>query len=100
MAASKKGVMERGPGTISTIELRQLLTLILDNPQANLCIRIRLMGQMWRPNFMRVMMLTDNGVMLNDEIEGRVYSITNLNDIAQFELDGKLQGYEPHCHYQ
>jgi hypothetical protein len=99
MAAESKRIMESETGTISTTELKQLLILLSDNPGANVCVRIRLMGEMWRPNFMRVLMLTANGVILNDEVEGRVYSIAHLSNIMQFELDGKIRGYEPNFHY-
>lgn len=90
---------EKQIGLISTTQLKQLITLILDNPRENICIRPRLIGEMWRPNFMRVLMLNGKGVVLNDEIQGKAFSITYFSDIVQFEIDGRFQNYEPHFHY-
>jgi hypothetical protein len=48
---------------------------------------------------MRVVLLTEEGVTLEDEKKGKPFIITNLSDVMQFELDQSLFQYEPHYHY-
>ena len=48
---------------------------------------------------MRVVLVIDERVTLEDEKEGKLFIIKNLNDVMQFELDQRLFQYEPHHHY-
>ena len=54
---------------------------------------------MWYQNFVRVLKVTEQGIILNDEIKNRLYSLPDLSSIIQFELDGSIYGFEPHFHY-
>ena len=79
-------------GVVSTTQLRLLLTRLLDNPQSNVCIRTRCLGEMWSPNFTRVLMLTDKGVLiLNDEVLVKAVIIPFVRDIIQFENRSTLR---------
>ena len=50
-------------------------------------------------NFMKITLVTDMGVILNDEIATRMVTIRNLNDVIQFEIDNGFQKYQPHFHF-
>lgn len=92
--------MSKKAGVVTTTELKQLLTRLVDNTLLGVCIRTRCVGEMWHPNFMRVLMLTDKGVViLNDEIQRRAIIIPYVRDIIQFELDQRFEAYQPHFHY-
>jgi hypothetical protein len=83
---------------ISTLELRGLMVLIAENVY-DVCIRYRLLGQMWQPNFMRVIRVTENGMVLQDEVNNKMISVPNLEMIVQFELDGSVHSFQPNFHY-
>jgi hypothetical protein len=83
---------------ISTLELKRLLALMADNPYS-ICFRYRCVGDMWQPNFMRVMGVTDKGVVLKDIPRNKIISVPDLKMIMQFELDGSLHGFAPNFHY-
>jgi hypothetical protein len=84
---------------ISVLELRKLLYELRDR-KPNVCIRYRKLGQMWKPNFMRVIEVNERGaIFFDDMIEEFVY-LADLEDIIQFELDIRYQAYEPHFHYE
>lgn len=84
---------------IPEIELRRLLYELRDR-RPDICIRFRLLGEMWQSNHLRVIKLTDRGVVLFDEAEGKVYVINDLRNVMQFELDQIFQQYQPHFHYE
>jgi len=84
--------------SISVIELRQLLYGILDD-HSYVCIRFRLLGEMWKSNFLRVIMISENGAMFKDERTNETIDITDLNNLMQFEIDGRFRQFQPHFHY-
>ena len=84
---------------ISSTELKQLFARILDT-RSSVCIRTRQLGEMWHPNFLRLLLITKTGVIiLNDEVERRAITILRAEDIIQFEIDQKFENYNPHFHY-
>lgn len=83
---------------VAVLELRRLL-IELKEHRPDICIRYRLMGQMWAQNFSRVIEVSDRGVLLHDEHSNRHVSISDLSKIMQFELDKSFQSYQPHNHY-
>jgi hypothetical protein len=91
--------MVKNSQILSVQHLRMLLTSIVDN-KLEVCIRFRLLGQMWQPNHMRVLKLTETGVILNDELRNKMITIPDLTQVMQFELDSSLYQYEPHNHYE
>ena len=82
----------------SIAALKRLLTSIADAPHASL-FRYRLMGEMWQSGFMDVLQVSGTGVLLNDRNKGKHVLLTDLKNIAQFELDSAHSSYQPHCHY-
>ena len=71
----------------------------LTERRPDICIRFRLLGELWTVQFMRVMRMSDKGVVLLDDINGLV-SVSDLNFIMQFEIDKPFQGFQPYYHYE
>ena len=71
----------------------------LHDKQSYTCIRVRLLGKMWKKNFMRIVSITEDGVILSDEITGRLLKISDLKNIMQFELDHNFQQFLAYFHY-
>jgi hypothetical protein len=85
-------------GLISVSELKRLLVTITDH-KMGVCFRYRLLGEMWYPNFLRILKVTETGVLLNDEVKNQLISLRDLSQVMQFELDSSLHQYQPHFHY-
>lgn len=83
---------------ISVPELRRMLYTIADN-NLDTCFRYRLLGEMWQPNFFRVVEVSEKGLVLNDEIVDTFKCLTDLTQIMQFEIDVALHNFLPHNHY-
>ena len=83
---------------ISIIELRRLLTDLKDKGPT-ICVRFRMLGDMWLNNFVRVIYVTERGVILHDEVAGKLLTILDLINVVQVELDGKFQNFQPYFHY-
>jgi hypothetical protein len=83
---------------IAVLELRRLLFELKEH-RPDICVRYRLIGQMWAGNFLHVIRLTDKGVLLNDETSNKFITITDLAQIMQFELDKPFQTFHPYFHY-
>ena len=83
---------------VAVLELRRLLVELKEH-RPDICVRYRVLGQMWAPSFHRVVRLTDDGVLLNDESSNKFISIPDLSQIMQFELDKSFQLYQPYFHY-
>ena len=71
----------------------------LHDKRPDICIRFRLLGEMWNINFMQVVRLSDKGALLLDESNSLV-SISDLNFVMQFEIDKPFQGFHPYYHYE
>lgn len=84
---------------IPVVELRRLLVELQEH-RPDICIRYRLMGKMWMPNFLRIIQVSDHGVVLNDETSNRVLTLPDLSQIIQFEIDKAFQLYQPYFHYE
>ena len=83
---------------ISMLELKRLL-IDLTEKRPDICVRFRLLGELWGNNFLRVMRVHDKGAVLLDELQGLV-SISDLNFVMQFEIDKPFQGFQPYFHYE
>jgi hypothetical protein len=83
---------------VSVLELRRLLFELKEH-RPDICIRYRLLGQMWATNFLRIIRLTEKGVLLNDENSGKLVTIPDLAQIMQFEVDKPFQMFQPYFHY-
>lgn len=83
---------------VVVLALKRLLVELKEH-RPDICFRYRLIGQMWVNNFLRVIRVTDHGVLLNDETSNRFVTIVNLSQIMQFEIDKPFQLYQPYFHY-
>jgi hypothetical protein len=83
---------------IQILELRRLLHELKDQ-QANTCIRFRLVGEMWQQNFLKILKVTEFGVVLMDERSHQKITIVDLRQVVQFEIDARYQSFHPHNHY-
>ena len=83
---------------ISVLELKRLM-FELTEKRPDICIRFRLLGELWTVHFMRVMRIADKGAVFLDENHGLV-SVSDLNFIMQFEIDKPFQGFQPYYHYE
>jgi hypothetical protein len=82
----------------SALQLRQLLIDIVEHaPQV--CVRFRLLGEMWQTHMLRVINVSENRALINDEIHNKLISI-DLNLVMQFEIDNKFKAFQPYFHYE
>lgn len=88
----------KDPKEIGVLVLRRLLFELKEH-RPDICFRYRLIGQMWAHNFLRVIQVTEKGVLLNDETSGKFVTIPNLSQVIQFELDKPFQLFQPYFHY-
>jgi hypothetical protein len=79
-------------------ELRRLLYELKDK-RPDICIRFRLLGEMWQSDFWRVVALTENGVVLFNAQSDKISIVKNLREVVQFEIDSRYQNFHPHDHY-
>jgi len=92
-------VMDSKRDEISTLEFKELVTDLLNFSPHNVCIRFRVIGEMWQTNFVRVVLLEGKRVISHDEHRNSMNSIQDINDVIQFELDTNFKGYQAHFHY-
>lgn len=83
---------------ISVLELKRLL-IELHEKRPDICVRFRLLGEMWLLQFMRVVLVTDTGVILNNEVSNELVRVRDLTYVMQFEIDRRFQNFRPHNHY-
>lgn len=83
---------------VPVLELKRLLHSLKDS-RPDICVRFRLMGEMWQSNHMRIIDIDERGVALNDEAANKLVFIRDLSHVMQFELDRAFQQYQPHYHY-
>jgi hypothetical protein len=67
--------------------------------QPDVHVRFRLIGEMWKPSFFRILAVTEKGIVLQDETDDKWFTIPDLNAIMQFEIDSRFREFEPHIHY-
>ena len=99
MKGPKQTLVNEPTKKVAVLELRRLLIELREH-RPDICIRYRMMGQMWAQNFSRVVHVTDHGVLLNDETINKLRTIPDLSQIIQFELDKAFQSYQPYFHYE
>jgi hypothetical protein len=91
--------MERAQSLISVVDLRKLLTDLKER-RPDICIRYRLLGEMWMTNFVSIVFISERGALVHDEVNQKILAINDLTNVMQFELDGPFQGYQPFFHYE
>ncbi|HTE30022.1 MAG TPA: hypothetical protein VK666_06595 [Chryseolinea sp.] len=102
---SSQGTSEplREPSTtrsnnISILELRSLLHQLKDR-RPDICVRIRLMGEMWQSSYFRIVKVTELGVILNIESGDKLINVPDLKLIMQIEIDNAFMHHQPNFHY-
>ncbi len=80
------------------LELRRLM-VDLSEKRPDICIRFRLLGELWNINFLKVIRIGEKGAILLDDSMGLV-SVSDLNFVMQFEIDKPFQGFQPYYHYE
>ena len=83
---------------VSVVELKRLLTE-LSEKKPGVCVRFRLLGELWAKSFMTIANLSPRGVLLKDDSTNIFVAISNLTDVVQFEIDEPFQAYKPYNHY-
>ncbi|HYG03854.1 MAG TPA: hypothetical protein VD927_15505 [Chryseosolibacter sp.] len=91
--------MERAHSLISVADFKNLLSELKEK-RPDICIRYRVLGEMWAHNFMSILFVSRKGAVLKDEISNRLMSVSDLSNIMQFELDKPFQGFQPYFHYE
>lgn len=92
--------MEDNKTLVSVNELKRLLFAILEG-HFPINIRYRMIGQLWHPNFLRVLKISDeSGVVFYDATRNSLLSLADLSTIIQFEMDCPLHNFQPNFHYQ
>jgi len=90
--------LKQNNNLISPLELKRLLLEIMEK-RPDICFRYRLLGEMWSPNFLRILYVGEHSAMFNDERFGKLISLSDLSAIMQFEIDAPFQGFQPYFHY-
>lgn len=83
--------------TLTTLELKQSL-IALKEHAPNTCIRLRMLGEMWQEFFQRITSISEERVLLHDEVKNRLQSFA-IGQVMQFEIDRKFRELQPHNHY-
>ena len=92
--------MEATTSLVSVTDLKRLLFSIV-HQKLEISIRYRTLGQLWYPNFVRVVRIEQGkSLLFHDERRSKLISLPDLTRIIQFELDGKFYPFEPNSHYQ
>jgi hypothetical protein len=94
----RSDIAEGRKNLISVLELKRLLVDLKDK-RPDICIRYRLLGEMWLVNSMKVLHVTEKGALFNEEQSNRLVNLTDLSSVMQFEIDAPFQGFQPHFHY-
>lgn len=92
--------MEAATTVVSVADLKKIVFSVIEK-DLQVSIRFRTLGQLWYPNFLRIIKIDDEKrVLFHDETRQFYISLRDLSAITQFELDTKVDGLEPHYHYQ
>jgi len=84
---------------ISTLQFRRLLYDLLSR-DPDIKVRFRLIGKMWKTNFLKIYSVTEQGAIFTDETIDEFVFINDLTEVMQFEIDFRFQDFQPHYHYE
>jgi hypothetical protein len=94
----EKSLMEIRKKSLTVLELKRLL-IELKEKRPDICIRYRLIGEMWIDNFASIRSIIGNSMFVSYEQFGMSIHIPNIGNIMQVEIDQTFQQYEAHFHY-
>jgi hypothetical protein len=77
---------------ISRLELKLLMKSIIGN-RANIRIKYLIEGGTWSTCFLSVMMVTEKGIIFNDDGKNEITSLKFLDQITQLVIDHPFDGY-------
>jgi hypothetical protein len=87
------GDVDRLRADLSTLDLRRLL-IEMKETRSNVHVKFRLVGQPWKPNFLKILVITERGVVLVDELDSTLIFLTDLSRIMQFQVDANFRELE------
>jgi hypothetical protein len=92
--------MEETLTIISAAELKKVLFSIIRH-ELPVCIRYRTIGQLWHPNYLRIIKVEDNSaIVFHDETRKRLIFLPDVSAITQFEVDRPVHFLKAGYHYQ
>ena len=83
---------------ISRLELKLLMKSIIGH-RAKIRIKYLIEGGVWSNCFLSVMMVTEKGIVFNDDANNEIKSLTFLDQITQLVIDQPFDGYISHLAY-
>ena len=86
---------------VSVKDLKQLLIAIKDQ-HTDICIRFRLMGEMWKTNFMPIASVGERDAFFyfKENNNNKLVYVNDMSTIMQFEIDKPFEDFSPHFHYE
>jgi len=97
-----EAALNRGKMTVDNlVPFLQLKRLVheLRDLRPDVSFRYRLMGEMWQTNYLRILQITEKGLVLIDETSNKLFFIPDLSNVMQFELDQTFRQYQAQSHY-
>jgi len=83
---------------ISRLELKLLMKSIIGH-RAKIRIKYLIEGGAWSNSFLSVMMVTEKGIVFNDDANNEIKSLEFLDEITQLVIDQPYDGYISHLAY-
>ena len=83
---------------ISRLELKLLMKSIIGH-RAKIRIKYLIEGGVWSNCFLSVMMVTEKGIVFNDDANNEIKSLKFLDQITQLVIDQPFDGYISHLAY-
>jgi len=77
---------------ISRLELKLLMKSIIGH-RAKIRIKYLIEGGAWSDCFLSVMMVTEKGIIFNDDANNEITSLKFLDQITQLVIDQPFDGY-------
>ena len=83
---------------ISLLELKLLAASII-HQKASIRIKCLMEGGAWTSQFLSILMVTDRGLVLNDETTDKIKSISFMDHVVQFAIDRPFDNYHSDLAY-
>jgi hypothetical protein len=92
-------LMDIAKKSLTILEFKRLL-IELKEKRPDICIRYRLIGEMWMDNFTKIRSVVGNSLFVEYERIGMTIHVQNIGNVIQFEIDQNFQQYVAHFHYE
>ena len=90
--------MTKDSDTITVTELKGLLQDIHDL-RPDIGVRFRVLGGMWQSAFVHLADIHENKVVLKERTSTKLFIISDLVMVVQFELEERFRAFVPNFHY-